>query len=86
MYPKLAGMTGTAMTEAPEFAEIYGLEVVSIPTHLPLSRVDEDDEVYRTTEEKTAAIIEQIEDCHKRQQPVLVGTVSIENRRSWQPR
>jgi len=78
MYPKLAGMTGTAMTEAPEFGEIYGLEVVSIPTHMPLTRVDEDDEVYRTTEEKTAAIIEQIEDCNKRQQPVLVGTVSIE--------
>ena len=78
MYPKLAGMTGTAMTEASEFAEIYGLEVVSIPTHMPLARADEDDEVYRTVEEKTAAIIEQIEDCHKRKQPALVGTVSIE--------
>ena len=78
MYPKLAGMTGTAMTEAAEFGEIYGLEVVSMPTHKPLSRVDEDDEVYRTTAEKTVAIIEQIEDCHKRRQPVLVGTVSIE--------
>ncbi len=78
MYPKLAGMTGTAMTEAPEFGEIYGLEVVSIPTHMPLTRADENDEVYRTTEEKNAAIIEQIEDCNKRQQPVLVGTVSIE--------
>ncbi len=78
MYPKLAGMTGTAMTEAPEFSEIYGLEVVSIPTHMPLARADEDDEVYRTVEEKTAAIIEQIEDCHGRKQPALVGTVSIE--------
>ena len=78
MYPKLAGMTGTAMTEAPEFAEIYSLEVVSMPTHMPLARADEDDEVYRTVEEKTAAIIAQIEDCHKRQQPALVGTVSIE--------
>ena len=78
MYPKLAGMTGTAMTEASEFAEIYGLEVVSIPTHMPLARADEDDEVYRTVEEKTAAIIEQIEDCHQRKQPALVGTVSIE--------
>ncbi len=78
MYPKLAGMTGTAMTEAPEFTEIYGLEVVSIPTHMALARADEDDEVYRTVEEKTAAIIEQIEDCHKRKQPALVGTVSIE--------
>ncbi len=78
LYPKLAGMTGTAMTEASEFAEIYGLEVVSIPTHMPLSRADEDDEVYRTVDEKTVAIIEQIDDCHKRKQPVLVGTVSIE--------
>jgi preprotein translocase subunit SecA len=78
MHPKLAGMTGTAMTEAAEFAEIYGLEVVSVPTHMPLSRADEDDEVYRTTDEKAVAIIEQIEDCHKRKQPVLVGTVSIE--------
>ena len=78
MFPKLSGMTGTAMTEADEFAEIYGLEVVSIPTHMPLSRADEDDEVYRSTAEKNRAIIAQIKDCHARKQPVLVGTVSIE--------
>jgi preprotein translocase subunit SecA len=78
LYPKLAGMTGTAMTEAGEFAEIYKLEVVEIPTNLPCIRDDMDDEVYRTVEEKNAAIIELIEDCQKRNQPILVGTVSIE--------
>ena len=78
LYPKLAGMTGTAMTEAGEFAEIYKLEVVEIPTHLPCVRDDMDDEVYRTAGEKYDAIIEQIVECHQRQQPVLVGTVSIE--------
>ncbi len=78
LYPKLAGMTGTAMTEAGEFAEIYNLEVVEIPTNLPVAREDFDDEVYRTVAEKNAAIVEQIVDCHKRKQPVLVGTVSIE--------
>jgi len=78
LYPKLAGMTGTAMTEAGEFAEIYKLEVVEIPTNVPVARVDHDDEVYRTVDEKYAAIVEQIQDCHTRQQPVLVGTVSIE--------
>jgi len=78
MYPKLAGMTGTAMTEATEFAEIYKLEVVEIPTNRPCIRIDHDDEVYRTAREKTKAIIDQIEECRKRQQPVLVGTVSIE--------
>jgi preprotein translocase subunit SecA len=78
LYPKLAGMTGTAMTEAGEFAEIYKLEVVEIPTNVPVARVDHDDEVYRTVDEKYAAIVEQIQDCHARQQPVLVGTVSIE--------
>ena len=78
LYPKLAGMTGTAMTEAGEFAEIYKLEVVEVPTNLPCIRDDMDDEVYRTTEEKDAAIIELIEDCQKRNQPILVGTVSIE--------
>jgi len=78
LYPKLAGMTGTAMTEAGEFAEIYKLEVVEIPTNVPVSRIDHDDEVYRTVEEKYAAIVEQIADCHARKQPVLVGTVSIE--------
>ena len=78
LYPKLAGMTGTAMTEAGEFAEIYKLEVVEIPTNLPIAREDFDDEVYRSVEEKYDAIVEQIADCHARKQPVLVGTVSIE--------
>ena len=78
MYPKLAGMTGTAKTEAEEFGSIYGLEVVAVPSNLPLIRDDSDDEVYRTTEEKNEAIIELIEDCHERKQPILVGTVSIE--------
>ncbi|MBL4689871.1 MAG: preprotein translocase subunit SecA [Rhodospirillales bacterium] len=78
MYPKLAGMTGTAMTEAGEFSEIYGLEVIDIPTNVSCVRVDNDDEVYRTVEEKDAAIIELVGECQKRNQPVLVGTVSIE--------
>ncbi|MDP6567070.1 MAG: preprotein translocase subunit SecA [Alphaproteobacteria bacterium] len=78
LYPKLAGMTGTAMTEADEFLEIYKLQVVDIPTHLEMIRDDQDDEVYRTEEEKYGAIIELIEDCQGRHQPVLVGTVSIE--------
>jgi len=78
MYPKLAGMTGTAMTEAEEFEKIYGLNVVAIPANLPLIRNDDNDEVYRTEKEKVAAITELIEECYKRKQPVLVGTVSIE--------
>ncbi|WP_299444021.1 preprotein translocase subunit SecA [uncultured Rhodospira sp.] len=78
LYPKLAGMTGTAMTEAGEFAEIYSLEVVDLPTHRPMVRDDMDDQVYRTAREKYDAIVDLIEDCHKRGQPVLVGTVSIE--------
>ncbi|PKQ04895.1 MAG: preprotein translocase subunit SecA [Alphaproteobacteria bacterium HGW-Alphaproteobacteria-11] len=78
MYKKLAGMTGTALTEASEFGDIYGLEVLEIPTNMPVARVDEDDEVYRTAREKYDAIILQIEDCAKRGQPVLVGTTSIE--------
>ncbi|MCW8835211.1 MAG: preprotein translocase subunit SecA [Rhodospirillales bacterium] len=78
LYPKLAGMTGTAMTEAGEFGEIYGLEVIDIPTNRDCVRKDNDDEVYRTTDEKHEAIIDLIEDCRKRKQPVLVGTVSIE--------
>jgi preprotein translocase subunit SecA len=78
MYPKLAGMTGTAMTEAPEFSDIYGLDVIEIPTNLPTVRKDEDDQVFRTAKEKFAAIIELIEECRARKQPVLVGTVSIE--------
>ncbi|MGH6885192.1 MAG: preprotein translocase subunit SecA, partial [Geminicoccales bacterium] len=78
MYPKLAGMTGTAMTEAAELADIYGLEVIEVPTNLPCVRQDSDDEVYRTAKEKYGAIIAQIEEARARQQPVLVGTVSIE--------
>jgi preprotein translocase subunit SecA len=78
MYPKLAGMTGTAMTEAGEFSEIYKLEVVEIPTNATMIRVDADDEVYRTAKEKYDAILSLIEEARARQQPVLVGTVSIE--------
>ncbi|MGP9813154.1 preprotein translocase subunit SecA [Rhodopseudomonas sp. NSM] len=78
MYGKLAGMTGTAATEADEFYDIYKLEVVEIPTNLPISRLDEDDEVYRTQAEKYAAILAEVERANKRLQPVLVGTASIE--------
>lgn len=78
LYPKLSGMTGTAGTEAPEFADIYNLEVVDIPTNKPVTRKDYDDEVYRTAEEKYDAILKLIEECRARNQPVLVGTVSIE--------
>ena len=78
MYDKLAGMTGTASTEAEEFGNIYGLDVVEVPTNLPIQRIDEDDEVYRTHTEKYNAIINEILDAHKRGQPVLVGTTSIE--------
>ncbi|AWK86186.1 preprotein translocase subunit SecA [Azospirillum thermophilum] len=78
LYPKLAGMTGTAMTEAAEFAEIYGLEVVEMPTNLPVQRKDMDDEVYRTASEKYNAIIDLIGEARERGQPVLVGTTSIE--------
>ena len=78
LYPTLSGMTGTAMTEAAEFEEIYKLRVVSIPTNRPVARVDHHDEIYRNKDEKYDAIIKQIEDCMKRKQPVLVGTVSIE--------
>jgi preprotein translocase subunit SecA len=78
MYEKLAGMTGTALTEADELMDIYGLEVLEVPTNMPLIRIDDDDEVYRTQTEKYRAIITLIEDCKKRGQPVLVGTTSIE--------
>ncbi|RJF76117.1 preprotein translocase subunit SecA [Rhodopseudomonas palustris] len=78
MYDKLAGMTGTAATEADEFYDIYKLEVVEIPTNLPISRLDEDDEVYRTQGEKYAAILAEVERANQRMQPVLVGTASIE--------
>src|SRR3712207_2755802 len=78
LYKKLAGMTGTAATEAEEFMDIYGLDVVEIPTNLPVARTDEDDMVYRTAEEKYRAIVDLIKDCRERGQPVLVGTTSIE--------
>jgi preprotein translocase subunit SecA len=79
LYKKLSGMTGTADTEAPEFHQIYGLEVVVIPTHKPMIRQDNPDFVYLTQQDKYKAIIEDIEDCVKREQPVLVGTTSIES-------
>ncbi|HIF18146.1 MAG TPA: preprotein translocase subunit SecA [Cycloclasticus sp.] len=78
MYDKLSGMTGTADTEAFEFQQIYGLEVIVIPTHRPMTRDDAGDLVYLTAKEKYEAVIEDIEDCYKRKQPVLVGTTSIE--------
>jgi preprotein translocase subunit SecA len=78
MYPKLSGMTGTALTEAAEFHDIYKLEVVEIPTNLPMIRDDQDDEVYRTGDERDEAVIDLIAECADRKQPVLVGTVSIE--------
>jgi preprotein translocase subunit SecA len=78
LYSKLAGMTGTAFTEAAEFMDIYNLDVVEIPTNKPVNRTDFDDEVYRTVEEKLRAIVAQIGECHRRGQPILVGTVSIE--------
>jgi preprotein translocase subunit SecA len=79
MYGKLAGMTGTADTEAFEFQQIYHLETVVIPTHMPMVRKDENDLVFRTFQEKVDAIIADIKECHARGQPVLVGTTSIEN-------
>jgi preprotein translocase subunit SecA len=78
MYPKLAGMTGTAMTEASEFGEIYRLEVVEIPTNVNVARKDHDDEIYRTLADKSRAIVKLIKECQERHQPMLVGTVSIE--------
>jgi preprotein translocase subunit SecA len=78
LYKKLSGMTGTAATEAQEFLDIYGMDVTEIPTNVPVVRIDDDDEVYRTTDEKNRSIIAQIEDCYTRGQPILVGTVSIE--------
>lgn len=78
LYEKLAGMTGTAATEAAEFGDIYGLGVVEIPTHVTVARVDDHDEIYRTSAEKYAAIVDRIEECYKSKQPILVGTVSIE--------
>ena len=78
LYDKLAGMTGTALTEAEEFSEIYGLGVVEVPTNMPIVRIDEHDRVYRTAAEKYAAVVEEIAASHKNQQPTLVGTTSIE--------
>ncbi len=79
LYPKLAGMTGTAMTEIAEFHEIYKLGVVAIPTNVPVARIDEDDKIYRSLAEKNIAIVKRIKECQARKQPVLVGTVSIES-------
>src|SRR5207248_1771424 len=79
MYQRLAGMTGTADTEAFEFQQIYHLETVVIPTNLPMIRADENDQVFRTFQEKVDAITGDIKDCYERRQPVLVGTTSIEN-------
>jgi preprotein translocase subunit SecA len=78
MYKKLSGMTGTALTEAEEFANIYGLEVTEVPTNMPVRRLDEDDEVYRTVEEKYKAIVREIKEASEKGQPILVGTTSIE--------
>ncbi|WP_397541544.1 preprotein translocase subunit SecA [Roseovarius salis] len=78
LYEKLAGMTGTAATEAEEFGQIYGLGVVEVPTHLPIIRIDQDDAVYRTAEEKYDAILESIKEAHAKGQPILVGTTSID--------
>jgi preprotein translocase subunit SecA len=94
MYEKLAGMTGTALTEADEFLDIYNLEVLDVPTNQPMIRIDDDDEVYRTAEEKYRAILTLIDDCKQRGQPVLVGTTSIEKseqlaemlrKKGWEP-
>ncbi|MEM1149785.1 MAG: preprotein translocase subunit SecA [Pseudomonadota bacterium] len=78
LYEKLAGMTGTALTEASEFADIYKLEVIELPTNKPIARIDEDDVVYRTASAKYDEIIKEVRDCHERGQPVLLGTASIE--------
>jgi preprotein translocase subunit SecA len=78
LYEKLSGMTGTAVTEADEFSEIYGLGVVEVPTNRPIARIDEDDKVYRTAQEKFDAIVAEIKEAHEKGQPVLVGTTSID--------
>ena len=78
MYPKLSGMTGTALTEEGEFSEIYNLPVIEVPTNLKVARIDNNDEIYKTNEERDEAVINLIENCQKNNQPVLVGTVSIE--------
>ena len=78
MYKKLAGMTGTADTEAAEFAKIYNLDVMVIPTHMPMVRIDNPDSIYKTVDAKFKAVVDEIKDCYERGQPVLVGTISIE--------
>jgi preprotein translocase subunit SecA len=78
MYPKLAGMTGTAMTEAQEFSSIYNLEVVQIPTNIPVTRIDEHDVIYKTESAKNDAILEEVKKAHDKLQPILIGTISIE--------
>ena len=82
LYNKLSGMTGTALTEAGEFSEIYTLDVISIPTNMPVLRKDDDDAIYRTGKERDSAIIDLILDCREKEQPILVGTVSIEKSES----
>ena len=77
MFPKLSGMTGTAVTEEGEFSEIYNLEVIEIPTNVKVERLDKNDEIYKTNQERDDAVLNLIERCAKRKQPVLVGTVSI---------
>ena len=86
LYPKLSGMTGTAMTEAGEFADIYKLEVIEIPTNVAVARKDEHDEIYRTSDERDAAVVMLIKEAYERKQPVLVGTVSIEKSESFAAR
>ncbi|CAN0585333.1 unnamed protein product, partial [Laminaria digitata] len=78
LYSKLAGMTGTALTEADEFADIYNLGVIDLPTNKPIQRIDEDDVVYRTASAKYAEIVKDVRECHAKGQPVLLGTASIE--------
>nr|WP_321360676.1 preprotein translocase subunit SecA [uncultured Hyphomonas sp.] len=78
LYEKLAGMTGTALTEADEFADIYKLEVIDLPTNKPIQRIDEDDVVYRTAKAKYAEIVKEVRECHAKGQPILLGTASIE--------
>jgi preprotein translocase subunit SecA len=82
LYPKLAGMTGTALTEASEFMDIYKLGVVEVPTNVPVARIDDNDKIYKSAADKAQAIIELIKECHDRKQPILVGTVSIEKSES----
>ena len=83
MYPKLAGMTGTAMTEAGEFMDIYRLEVVEIPTNVAVARIDDNDEIYRTSVERDRAVVKLIKECNTKGQPMLIGTVSIEKSESF---